>query len=178
MPSLLILVIGAGSLGHTTNNVAELWGLIKGLQLAIKYNYTKLFVEGDSQLIIGLLRRLTNGVNPDSISPSWRLSHGLQTIAGLINPNRIIIPTHIRRKANQVADDLANLGTTRGDSDLLCSDEDDPHHHILHHCIQKASTVDTPPDGVLVRVTRHYLEAGDGNPDVGARELLVPPPIA
>jgi hypothetical protein len=29
-----ILVIGAGSLGHTTNNVAELWGLIKGLQLA------------------------------------------------------------------------------------------------------------------------------------------------
>jgi hypothetical protein len=77
-----------------------------------------------------------------------------------------------------VADDLANLGTTWEDSDLLCSAEDDPNHHILHHCIQKASTVDLPPDGVLVRVTRQSMEAGDGLPDVGAREMLVPPPRA
>jgi ribonuclease HI/exonuclease III len=173
-----ILAIGAGSLGHTTNNVAELWGLIKGLQLALSHNYTKLFVEGDSQLIIGLLRRLTNGANPESISPSWRLSHGLQTVAGLINPNRVIIPSHIRRKANQVADDLANLGTTWEGPDFLCIAEDDPHNPILHRCIQKARTVDYPPDGVLVRATRQHAEGDDGSGDVGAREHLVPPPEA
>jgi hypothetical protein len=50
-----ILEIMVGSLGHSTNNVAELWGLIKGLQLAIKSNYTKVIVEGDSQVIISLL---------------------------------------------------------------------------------------------------------------------------
>jgi len=59
------------------NNVEELWGLIKGLQLAIKNNFTKLIIEGDSQVIIDLLCRILNGANPDRISPSWRLSHGI-----------------------------------------------------------------------------------------------------
>ena len=92
------------------NNVAELWGLINGLQMAIQNNFQKLIVEGDSQVIIGLLGKILNGANPDSISPSWRLSHGLQIIVGLLHPNRAIIPSHIRRKVNQVADELANLG--------------------------------------------------------------------
>jgi ribonuclease HI len=105
-----ILLISAGFLGHSTNNVVELWGLIKGLQLAIKNDFTKLIVEGDSQIIINLLRRILNGANPDRISPSWRLSHGLQIITDLLQPNLAVIPAHIRRKANQVADELTNMG--------------------------------------------------------------------
>jgi ribonuclease HI len=81
--------------------------------LAIKSNYTKVIVEGDSQVIIGLLRRILNGAKPDSISPSWRLSHGLQITADLLNPNQVFIPAHIKRKANQVVDELANLGANR-----------------------------------------------------------------
>jgi hypothetical protein len=73
------------------NNAAELWGLIKGLQLAIKNDFTKLIVEGDSQIIINLLRRILNGANPDRISPSWRLSHGLQIITDLLQPNLAVI---------------------------------------------------------------------------------------
>jgi hypothetical protein len=57
-----------------------------------------------------LLRRILNGANPDRISPSWRLSHGLQIITDLLQPNLAVIPAHIRRKANQVADELANMG--------------------------------------------------------------------
>jgi ribonuclease HI len=72
-----ILAIGAGPLGHSTNNAAELCSLIKGLQIASQNNYTKLIVEGDSQVIIALLCRLLHGVNPESILPSWRLTHGL-----------------------------------------------------------------------------------------------------
>jgi ribonuclease HI len=105
-----ILLISAGFLGHSTNNAAELWGLIKGLELAIKNDFTKLIVEGDSQIIINLLRRILNGANPDRISPIWRLSHGLQIITDLLQPNLAVIPAHIRRKANQVADELANMG--------------------------------------------------------------------
>ena len=105
-----ILLISAGFLGHSTNNAAELWGLIKGLELAIKNDFAKLIVEGDSQIIINLLRRILNGANPDRISPSWRLSHGLQIITDLLQPNLAVIPAHIRRKANQVADELANMG--------------------------------------------------------------------
>jgi ribonuclease HI len=155
-----ILVIGAGPLGHSTNNAAELWGLIKGLQLAIKNNYTKIIVEGDSQVIIGLLRRILHGANPDSISPSWRLSHGLQIIAGLLHPHQVIIPTHIRRKANQVADELANLGTNWRGPDLQCYSAQNPDHPILQQCIRKAGLVDVSPDGVLVRSSWQGTGAG------------------
>jgi hypothetical protein len=36
-----IILINVGSLGHTTNNVAKLWGLIRGFQLAIEHSLTK-----------------------------------------------------------------------------------------------------------------------------------------
>jgi ribonuclease HI len=65
-----IILINASSLGHSTNNAAELLGLIRGLQLAIENDFTKLIVEGDSQIIINLLRRILNGANPDRMSPS------------------------------------------------------------------------------------------------------------
>jgi hypothetical protein len=71
-----ILIISAGSLGHSTNNNAELWGLLNGLRLARDHGFTKLIVEGDSQLIINILRRMLNGVPPDKLAPSWRLSLG------------------------------------------------------------------------------------------------------
>jgi ribonuclease HI len=145
-------------LDHTTNNAAELWGLIKGLHLAVDHNFTKLIVEGDSLLIISLLHRLVNGAKPDNISPSWRLSHGLQIIAGLLNPNLVVIPTHVRRKANQIADELANLGVTWTGSDLQCNAEQDLDHPIFQQCVRKASLVDVPPDGVIVRATRRSWE--------------------
>jgi hypothetical protein len=75
-----ILLISVGYIGHSTNNVAELWGLTKGLQIAIKNNFSQLVVEGDSQILINLLRKILNGASPDKISPSWRLLHGLQSI--------------------------------------------------------------------------------------------------
>jgi ribonuclease HI len=171
-----ILVIGAGPLGHSTNNAAELWGLIKGLQLAIKNNFTKIIVEGDSQVIISLLRRILNGANPDNISPSWRLSHGLQIIAGLLHPNQVIIPTHIRRKANQVADELANLGTNWRGPDLQCNSAQDQDHPILQQCIRKAGMVDVSPDGVLVRSPWHAMGAGTSHRGMEPRDGLVPQP--
>jgi ribonuclease HI len=154
-----IILINAGSLGHTTNNAAELWGLTRGLQLAIEHSFTKLIVEGDSQIIINLFSRILNGADPERISPSWRLSHGLKTIADLLQPNQAFIPVHIRRKANQVADELANLGTNWDGPDLLCKTSLNPDHPILQQCIRKAVEVDKPPDGVLVRDI--WREAGE-----------------
>jgi ribonuclease HI len=126
-----ILLINVGSLGHTMNNAVELWGLIRGLQLAIEHNFTKLIVEGDSQIIINLFSRLLNGADPERISPSWRLSHGLKTITDILQPNQAVIPTHIRRKVNQVADELDNLGTNWVGPELLCKTSLNPDHPIL-----------------------------------------------
>jgi ribonuclease HI len=76
---------GAGNLGHTTNNVAELWGLTTGLQLALKHHFNKLIVEGYSQVILNLFQKILNGADPEQVSPCWCLSHGLRTIATLLH---------------------------------------------------------------------------------------------
>jgi ribonuclease HI len=172
-----ILVIGVGSIGHSTNNTTELWGLIKGLQLATKNNFAKIIVEGDSQIIIGLLRRIINGANPDRISPSWRLSHGLKIIADLVQPNQAIIPTHVRRKANQVVDELANLGTNWSGPELHCDSARDHDHPILQQCIRKAELVDVPPDGVLVRGMWRREREGISHHGTEPRDGLVPQPV-
>jgi ribonuclease HI len=64
-----ILLITVGSLGHTTKNVAELWGLTRGLQLALEQNFNKLIMEGDSQVILNLFRKILNRADPEKISP-------------------------------------------------------------------------------------------------------------
>jgi ribonuclease HI len=157
-----ILLINAGSLGHTTNNVVELWGLTRGLQLAIENNFTKMVVEGDSLVIINLFGRILNGADPERISPSWRLSYGLRTIVDLLQPNQAFIPSHIRRKANQVADELANVGTNWEGPELLCQTSLNPTHPILQQCNEKSTAVDRPPDGVIVRDTWHLEVVRNG----------------
>jgi hypothetical protein len=76
-------------------------------------------MEGDSQVILNLFRKILDGVDPEKISPCWRLSSGLSTIATLIRTHIALIPSHIRRKANQVADDLANIRASLEGLDLL-----------------------------------------------------------
>jgi hypothetical protein len=93
-----ILLISMGSLGHTTNNATELWGLTKGLQIAHAQGYHQLIVEGDSQVILNLFGKILNGADPDKISPCWHLSLGLSTIATLIRPHLALIPSHIKGK--------------------------------------------------------------------------------
>ena len=66
-----ILDMEAGYLGETTNNVAELTGLLRGLQRAIAKGHHKILLEGDSQVIIRLATKILHGCNPDKISPSW-----------------------------------------------------------------------------------------------------------
>jgi hypothetical protein len=127
--------------------------LLGDCNLATDHNFTQLIVEGDSQIIINLLSRLLNGADPERISPSWRLSHGLKTITDLLQPNQAVIPAHIRRSANQVADELANLGVNWDGPELLCKTSLTPDHPILQQCIRKAGEVDKPPDGVIVPTT-------------------------
>jgi hypothetical protein len=110
------------------------------------------------------------------MSPSWRLSHGLQIITDLVQPNQVVIPAHIRRKANQVADELANMGTNWSGPELLCNSALEPDHPILQHCIRKAGTVDTPPDGVLVRNTWREEEERIGQRGTEPCDELVPSP--
>jgi hypothetical protein len=148
--------------------------MIRGLHLAKEQGFHNLVVEGDSQIIINLLQRIMNGANLDKITPSWRLSHGLQLLTSLLTPTQAIIPSHVRRQANQVADELANIGTTWTESDLLCISELEPEHPTLQHCIRKAASVDSLSDGMALRSTWQAEGAGGGQRHTGPCGRLVP----
>ena len=47
-----ILALAVGYLGETTNNVAELMGLLQGLRHAATLARHKIILEGDSQIVI------------------------------------------------------------------------------------------------------------------------------
>jgi ribonuclease HI len=68
-----ILHIIAGNLGHNTNNAAEIWGLLKGLQAAKEQELFPIIAEGDSQIVINLLSHLLNGADPEKISQAGDL---------------------------------------------------------------------------------------------------------
>lgn len=53
-----IQLIYHGNLGTNTNNAAELITLIKGITLADRYKFLPLVVEGDSEIVIKMMRKL------------------------------------------------------------------------------------------------------------------------
>ena len=84
-----------------TNNVAEYTGLIIGLRLAFEKGYTKLLVEGDSQLVIFQ----TQG--------KWKVKNeNLQKYnkeaRSLVSQFEFIALRHIRRDLNREADRITN----------------------------------------------------------------------
>jgi ribonuclease HI len=105
-----ILHLVAGFLGDNTNNVTELWSLLRGLKVTIDNHFNKIIAEGDSHIIIQLITKILHGEHPLEISPSWRLSGLLEDFRSLLHPSLTIIPSHMKREANKVADCLANEG--------------------------------------------------------------------
>ena len=50
-----------GYLGTKKNDDAKLEGLISGLRMALENNFTKLIIEGDSQILISALSKTLQG---------------------------------------------------------------------------------------------------------------------
>jgi len=94
--------------GEMTNNEAELWTVHQGLRITIRNGYRNLEIEGDSQIVIDMLRKLSNGKNWEQISTSWRTIGIVQELADLIRRIDYKIFNHVKRKGNQAADFLAN----------------------------------------------------------------------
>jgi ribonuclease HI len=100
----------AENMGFDTNNSTEIWGLIKGVQMALDHNLTCLIIEGDSKVIIDLATKILNGRDPEKITPSWCLLGPLHSFQSLLRPSLTLTTSHIRRSANKVEDRLANAG--------------------------------------------------------------------
>ena len=95
-------------LGHTTNNKAELMAVKQGLLIAIRENYQRLIVQGDSVMVTGILQKLQQGTPWEKISQSWRTAALIEEVRKLLNQIQCLLPSHIQRKGNGAADYLAN----------------------------------------------------------------------
>ena len=86
-----------------TNNVAEYFGLIRGLKRAIKMNIRSLIVKGDSQLII---KQMTGQyqVKSESMIELYEISKKMEEEFENISYE------HVYRKYNKRADQLSNEG--------------------------------------------------------------------
>lgn len=74
----------------------------------IRNGYRNLEIEGDSQIVIDMLRKLNNRKNWEQISTSWRTARIVQELEDLIRRIDYKIFNHVKRKWNQAADFLAN----------------------------------------------------------------------
>ncbi|WP_428389254.1 ribonuclease HI family protein [Mucisphaera sp.] len=89
-------------LGRCTNNVAEYRGLIHGLETASKLGVTDLLIRLDSELIVKQLRREYRVKSPD-LKPLYLEA------SQLLERFNTWAAEHVRREANERADQLANM---------------------------------------------------------------------
>lgn len=57
--------------GEASNNEAELHALKRGLEIALWVNFKRLQIEGDSKLVIDMVRKLQQQQPVEKISKSW-----------------------------------------------------------------------------------------------------------
>lgn len=93
----------SGSLGTTTNNIAEYNGLIVALQWAVDHDLTQLAVKGDSLLIIEQMRG-NYKVKNEGLKPLHMKARMLVMQIGNVSFE------HVRREHNKEADRLSNVG--------------------------------------------------------------------
>lgn len=94
----------AKRLGHASPFLAELWGILLGLQLAADLGFDKLEIELDSISVVNVLNNIV-------VRESSCGRHIIRRLRSLVVGSSWNISTHhIFREANTVANGLANLG--------------------------------------------------------------------
>lgn len=96
--------------GFATNNEAELMTVKQGLTIAVRENYHRVIVEGDSAMVTRVLQKLQQGTPWDKIRKSWRTARLIQQIGQIIPEISYVMPMHVRRGGNEAVDYLANWG--------------------------------------------------------------------
>ncbi len=93
----------SGSLGITTNNIAEYNGLIAALQWAVDHGLKQITIKGDSLLIIEQMRG-NYKVKNEGLKPLHLKARLLVMQIGDVRFE------HVRREFNKEADRLSNVG--------------------------------------------------------------------
>ena len=85
-----------------SNNLAELEALEEGLTLCQYLGLSKIFIEGNSQIVLNAIR--------NRATPNWVLNSKLEEVINLLDRFEDISIFHIFQEGNQKEDLLANKG--------------------------------------------------------------------
>ena len=110
----------------TSNNIAEYEALINGLRIAIELGATRLYVHGDSELVI-------DQVMKESSYKSPLMAAYCQVVCKLEDKFQGIELHHVPRKDNDAADFLAKLAARQDPSPsrVFINDVHEPSAHVL-----------------------------------------------
>ena len=97
-------------IGHNSNNVSELEGLIEGIMITSRKYILPLIAEGESQRGLPLETKILDVSQISNISLSWILEDGISCLASHLNQTKAITFHHVKQKANSLIDCLANEG--------------------------------------------------------------------
>jgi ribonuclease HI len=100
-----------GSLGVTTNNVAEYNGLLAALRWAKEHGHTAVHIKADSLLLVEQMRG-TYKVKHPGLQPLYARARLLTYEVGTVTFE------HVRRESNKNADGLSNLGMDEAEATL------------------------------------------------------------
>jgi len=92
---------------RATNNDAEYEALLHGMRMAIACGATRLMIYGDSDLVVQQTMNTCNAVSDNMVA--YRAMYNL--LEGRFDGCEV---NHISRNSNEEADQLANIGSTRG----------------------------------------------------------------
>ena len=123
-----------GDLGYSSNNLAELEGLVQGLKWATVIGWSPLIVEGDSSLIIFMATRLQAGSSTSKISRNWRWESRIEELFSILQAFPAVTFRHIRHKENSVADAAANKGVGAGISFQSAFPNQVEEKEFFHRC--------------------------------------------
>eukprot|EP00253_Pinus_taeda_P014528 PITA_14528 len=102
-------------LGESTNNEMEFVALEHGLRILKNLQTSKVIVEGDLSLVISVAKKIYAGTTESRATKRWRLAKVTENIAELIVRMNGLVFQAVRRKANGLADYLANYGIDNPD---------------------------------------------------------------
>ena len=96
-------------MGIESNNVAEVEGLLQGIQMAKEYNWTPLIVEVDSQMVIQMETKIHQGNSSAKVANSWQLEGILERLEKNLDPRMAVTFNHAKRNNNKVRYMMDNL---------------------------------------------------------------------
>ena len=88
-------------------------------------------MEGDSQVIINIARRLQQSASTSQISKNWRWEGRLSELKWILAGLSAILFSHVRRSGNKVADALENEGVENHSSFHAEELDDNGNIHVI-----------------------------------------------